>query len=211
MEISQMFEQNENKTNITSIENTTEICIKSILCNSNKHNQSIITKHTKNVRFQLQEEEYEDKTIKSNYSEEMEQKNEEEIEMNAINDPYEYKENLSDFKEMEKVSNKEFENSMDTTENDILQPKTPNTFTSSLSQTIIKELLNETKIPFLKDFLNVTNSKQTSNSTAANINNTNEKINNHNTKTLLNEFQTFFEKNKEFLFNPIHSEEAEKV
>lgn len=115
-EILQSFKQNETKTtNITTtIENTTEICIKSILHNSN-NKQSLTTKQTKNVRFKVQLEKYEEDTTQAIYTEEIESETDIEIEMNTnpnilettfmeITDSNEEKENLQDFKEMEKES-----------------------------------------------------------------------------------------------------------
>lgn len=78
-EILKNFKHNEKKTNITTIENTTEICIKSILHNSN-NNQSITTKQTKNVRFKVQLESYQEETTQAIYSEEIESETDIEIE-----------------------------------------------------------------------------------------------------------------------------------
>lgn len=78
MKILEIFNQNDKKTNITTIENTTEICIKSNLHNFN-NNQTITTKQTKNKHFEIENKGYEAVTKQAIYGEDVKDEHLQEI------------------------------------------------------------------------------------------------------------------------------------
>ncbi|KAM7353601.1 uncharacterized protein ACRADG_005596 [Cochliomyia hominivorax] len=273
MEILNSFnKQPEKRTNITTIENTTEISIKSILHNSNNSHQSIITKQTKNVRFKMQLEEYQEDSSPAIYSEEIESETDVEIEVDGITNKMEVTESVIDKENLQEMKNVDKETEIETI--DLLTPaetlaekledisetrdssdgalqtkgdmnkkpvieiqecivfKTPfpiqevcknkepeseiqtsasggsksvagNSFTSHSSNGKIKELLKENEKSFLDDFLNISTNSEISPAT------TTSQSKKLNKSMILNEFESFFEDNKEFLFASKESQEGE--